>query len=130
MQSKLEAARYLDTVMKALLVLWTVTQEDLEPDRLQKSYSTASQAQIMTRTRDRAHKALEKLFKGHASEVVGSAIVTWARNSDDIADAAIFDCLDNLAPSAQKIVDLVCEHMNGKGHGSISDRYGRAAFTS
>lgn len=122
MQSKLEAARYLDNAMNALLVLWTVTQEDLEPDHLQKSYSTASQTQIMTRTRDRAQKALEKLFKGHASEVVASSVVTWAKNSDDIADAAIFDCLDNLAPSAQKIVDLVCEHMNGKGHGSISDR--------
>lgn len=108
--------------MNAFLVLWTVTREDLRTEESANSSPSSSQIQVMTRTRERAQKALEKLFKGHASEVVASTVVTWAENSDDIADAAIFDCLDNLAPSAQKIVDLVCEHMNGKGRGSISDR--------
>lgn len=121
-QSKLEAARYLDIIMDSLLVLWTATEEEVWSIDGEPSISTASQIQIMTRTRNRAQKALEKLFKGHSSEVVASAVVTWAKNSDDITDRAIFDCLDNLAPSAQKIVDIVCEHMHGKGHGSISDR--------
>jgi hypothetical protein len=83
---------------------------------------TASKTQIMTRTRTRARKALEKMFKAQPSEIIGSCVQVWATDSSDISDAAIFDCLDVLAPSAQKVVDLVCEHLSGKGRGSISDR--------
>lgn len=116
-QSKCEAARYFDDIMDALLVTWTVSDESQASTS--SSATMASRIQIMSRTRMRARKALEKLFKTQPSEIVASAVQVWAAQSSDIEDSAIFDCLDTLAPSAQKVVDLICEHMSGKGRGSI-----------
>ncbi|BEI90230.1 uncharacterized protein CcaverHIS019_0303000 [Cutaneotrichosporon cavernicola] len=116
--SKCEAARYLDDIMDCLLVTWTVSDER-EAQSGPPSATTASRIQIMSRTRTRARKALEKLFKAQPSELVASSVQVWAVQSSDIEDSAIFDCLDTLAPSAQKVVDLICEHMSGKGRGSI-----------
>lgn len=97
---------------------WTVSNET-EAQSAPAAATTASRIQIMSRTRTRARKALEKLFKAQPSELVASSVQVWAAQSSDIEDSAIFDCLDTLAPSAQKVVDLICEHMSGKGRGSI-----------
>ncbi|KAL1409508.1 hypothetical protein Q8F55_003491 [Vanrija albida] len=115
---KVEASRYLDDIVEALLVTWTVTAESDDP---QPSSLAASKVQIMSRTRTRARKALEKLFKAQPSEILGSCIQVWAAHPTDIKDVDLFDCVDTLAPTAQKVVDLVCEHLSGKGRGSISD---------
>lgn len=117
--SKCEAARYLDDIMDSLLVTWSVTE--LNNDSGPYDPVAASKTQIMSRTRTRARKALERMFKAQSSELVGSCVQVWATNSSDIEDSGIFDCLDVLAPSAQKVVDLICEHLSGKGRGSISD---------
>lgn len=114
-ETKCEASRYLDDVLEAFFVTWSVTG-DAHDD---SGSTSASRNQIMTRTRARAKKALEKLFKAQPSEVTGSVVQVWASKSRDIDDSAIFDCLDVLTPSAQKAVDLVCEHLAGKGRGSI-----------
>lgn len=104
--------------MDCLLVTWTVSDDSQTQSQLPAA-TTASRIQIMSRTRTRARKALEKLFKSQPSEIIASAVQVWAAQSSDIDDLAIFDCLDTLAPSAQKVVDLICEHMSGKGRGSI-----------
>ncbi|TXT04269.1 hypothetical protein VHUM_04267 [Vanrija humicola] len=117
---KCEASRYLDDIVEALLVTWTVTADSDQADS-QSNSSTASKIQIMSRTRTRARKALEKLFESQPSEVLGSCIQVWAAHPTDIKDGDLFDCVDTLAPTAQKVVDLVCEHLSGKGRGSISD---------
>jgi len=74
------------------------------------------------------------MFKSHPSELMSSCVQVWAMDSSDITvscqhdelnlpqDYAIFDCIDVLTPSAQKVVDLVTEHMSGKGRGSISEK--------
>lgn len=126
-QTKCEASRYLDDILESFLVTWSVTDESKAVDT---GSTAASREQIMSRTRVRARKALEKLFKAQPSEVIASVVQVWASQSTDInvrqchsftdaQDSAIFDCVDVLAPSAQKAVDLVCEHMAGKGRGSI-----------
>lgn len=117
---KCEASRYLDDIVEALLVTWTVTADSDEANSHSSSL-TASKVQIMSRTRTRARKALEKLFKSQPSEILGSCIQVWAAHPTDIKDVELFDCVDTLAPTAQKVVDLVCEHLSGKGRGSISD---------
>lgn len=116
--SKHEAARYLDDIMDCLLVTWTVSDQT-EAQSSAPEATTASRIQIMSRTRTRARKALEKLFKSQPSELVASSVQVWAAKSSDVEDSAIADCLDTLAPSAQKVVDLVCEQMSGKGRGSM-----------
>lgn len=66
--------------MEAFLVTWSVTEDTPE----ESGFTVASRNQIMMRTRARARKALEKLFKAQPSEVVGSTVQVWASQSRDI----------------------------------------------
>jgi hypothetical protein len=62
---------------------------------------------------------LEKLFRTQTSTVIGSCIAVWAGSSRDVSDEAIFDCIDTLTPSAQRVVEIVSE---GIKQGRASDQ--------
>lgn len=76
---------YLDDIVDSLLVTWSVTEPASTAKSNDSNPIAASEAQIMTRTRTRTQKALEKMFKSHASEVVSSCVQVWAINSSDIS---------------------------------------------
>jgi hypothetical protein len=49
------------------------------------------------------------MFKSHPSAVFGSLVRLWALTSAEITDAAIFNAVDALTSSAQKVVEMVGE---------------------
>ncbi|KAL7419677.1 hypothetical protein Q5752_005591 [Cryptotrichosporon argae] len=115
--------KYLDDVMDALLVTWTVTA--LPAPGSARSPSGRVYATIRSRTR----KVLEKLFRAQPSEVIVSGINVWAIKSSDVDDTAVFDCIDVLAPSAQKVVEVVCDNLGNKqGRSGFVDRRPDPAF--
>ncbi|WVQ94532.1 hypothetical protein IAU59_001611 [Kwoniella sp. CBS 9459] len=101
--------RYLDDAVHALLVTWTATTLSTE-----SASAHPSQAQTFEKVRQRAKKVLEKSFRVQPLGVVTSCVHVWATCSPDITDTAIFDCVDALTPSAQRVVELVCEAVSGK----------------
>jgi len=70
------------------------------------------------------------MFTANSGAVIGSAVQVWAAHSPDIdvshpkpfdqvitkqQDEAIFDCIDTLAPSAQKVVEIISEAVTSRG---------------
>ncbi|WVF67091.1 hypothetical protein IAT40_001836 [Kwoniella sp. CBS 6097] len=101
--------RYLDDAVHALLITWTATALATDSEN-QRSSAT----QTLEKVRHRAKKVLEKSFRIQPLGVITSCIHVWATCAPDITDAAIFDCVDALTPSAQRVVELVCEAVSGK----------------
>jgi hypothetical protein len=95
MQPKNEV-KHMDDVVEALLVTWTIT----EP--------TAAQSQVLSKVRTRTRKVFEKIFNTQPIEVIECCVRVWAVASE-ATEAAIFDCVDSLTPSAQRVVALLCE---------------------
>jgi hypothetical protein len=71
------------------------------------------------------------MFTANSGAVIGSIVQVWAAHSPDIAvcpavkyvlgadyvqDEAIFDCIDTLAPSAQKVVEIISEAVTGRSN--------------
>ncbi|WWC87738.1 uncharacterized protein L201_002630 [Kwoniella dendrophila CBS 6074] len=106
--AKTEYPRYLDDAVHALLVAWTITKPSAS------STPSSSQTQTYEKIRSRVKKVLEKAFKVQPLGVITSCIHVWATNSSEITDSAIFDCLDALTPSAQRLVEIICEAVSGK----------------
>ncbi|WVR03947.1 hypothetical protein IAU60_000946 [Kwoniella sp. DSM 27419] len=111
--SRTEYPRYLDDAIHALLFTWTTTfPTNNEPNHTAKFHAYDP---IRSCTR----KVLERIFKVQPMGVITSCIHIWATCSSDITDAAIFDCVDALTPSAQKVVELICE--------AVSEKTGRSS---
>ena len=100
---------YIDDAIESLLVLWAVTT-DPDPNGV----TGPSRQQVFTKTRGRARKVLEKLFKLQPGAVMRSCVNVWAVSTTDVPDSALFDCVDTLAPSAQRVVELLSELSNNK----------------
>lgn len=90
--------------MHALLVVWTVTGNDE-----QCGPATSSKLATFSHTRTRAQVVLEKMFKSQPAAVLGSCIRIWAVASEEIDDTALFNAVDVLTPSAQRVVEMVGE---------------------
>ncbi|OCF39597.1 hypothetical protein I317_06612 [Kwoniella heveanensis CBS 569] len=110
--SRSEYPRYLDDAVHALLVTWTATASSSGSG----SGPLSSRSQTFEKVRQRSKKVLEKSFRLQPLGVITSCVHVWATCSPDITDAAIFDCVDALTPSAQRVVELVCEAVSGKSN--------------
>ncbi|KAK8861427.1 hypothetical protein IAR55_002246 [Kwoniella newhampshirensis] len=117
---KVESPRYLDDAIHALLVTWTATTPPL--DAIARG---STKMQMLDKIRTRARKVLEKVFKAQPAGVITSCIHVWSLCSEQVAcqDTAIFDCVDSLTPSAQKLVELLCEIVLGKSSRSSASEY-------
>ncbi|WWC68766.1 uncharacterized protein I206_102700 [Kwoniella pini CBS 10737] len=113
--SKSEYPRYLDDAVHALLVTWSITRPD------GASTMATSKAQTYEKIRSRVQRVLEKIFKIQPLGMITSCIHVWATNSNEITDSSVFDCADTLAPSAQKMVEIVCEAASGKSGRTSSE---------
>jgi hypothetical protein len=124
-----DTVQYLDDAINALLLTWSVTAK--QDGMSGSSVTLPADSQI----RVKARSVLDKMFAANSGAVVGSVVQVWAAHSPDIAvcsdvhpcadrvqDEAIFDCIDTLAPSAQKVVEIISEAVTGRG--------GRASETS
>jgi hypothetical protein len=120
-----DTVQYLDDAINALLLTWSVTTKQIDP-----SGSSVSPPLADSPIRTKARSVLDKMFTANSAAVIGSAVQVWAANSPDIAvshptqvssytdpkqDEAIFDCIDTLAPSAQKVVEIISEAVTGRG---------------
>ena len=85
--------------MHALLVIWTITAETKTP----------TQEHVYSRIRLRARKVFEKLYKAQPAAILGGFVRIWALASEEMSDEAIFDAIDGLAPSAQRVVEMIGE---------------------
>ncbi|WWC60178.1 uncharacterized protein I303_102743 [Kwoniella dejecticola CBS 10117] len=113
---KTEYPRYLDDAVHALLVSWTITKTTVN------SSSISSKALAYGTIRSRVSKVLEKIFKVQPFGLITSCIHVWATNSKEITDSAIFECVDTLTPSAQRLVEIVCDAASGKS-GRMSSEF-------
>lgn len=75
-----ENVQYLDEAMSALLVTWTVTADSSAAE----GPAAASREHTFSRTRLRARKVLEKVFKAQPSAVMGTLVRIWASNFKEI----------------------------------------------
>lgn len=75
-----ENVQYLDEAMSALLVTWTVTADSSAAG----GPAAASREHTFSRTRLRARKVLEKVFKAQPSAVMGTLVRIWASNVKEI----------------------------------------------
>jgi len=116
LQAKLDSG-YLDDAINALLVTWGVTA-----DSPSVGPTGPSRIQVFSNIRRRVHKVLERIFRALPSNMIGSCVNVWSSNASGISDDAIFDCIDSLTPSAQRVIELVSENVNGKqSRNSIAD---------
>ena len=99
--------------MEALLVAWTVTA----PKRVDGPEGP-SFVQVMSRIRNRARKVLENMFKSYTNALVDASVNAWAEQVPDIMDEAVFDCIDTLAPSAQRVVEIIVNDITTKSRGT------------
>jgi hypothetical protein len=97
--------QWLDDVMHAFLVVWTITAHTATP----------TQEHVYSRIRLRTRQVLEKLFKAQPGAILGTLVRIWATASDEISDAAIFDAIDGLTPSAQRVVEMIGEVLTKNG---------------
>ncbi|WWC97086.1 hypothetical protein V866_003964 [Kwoniella sp. B9012] len=114
--AKTEYPRYLDDAIHALLVSWTITRSTST-----SAPSSSSKIQTYDKIRSRVKKVLEKIFKTQPLGVITSCIHVWATNSNEITDSATFDCVDTLTPSAQRLVEIVCEAVAGRSGRTSSE---------
>ncbi|WRT65559.1 uncharacterized protein IL334_002504 [Kwoniella shivajii] len=125
LSSRTEYPRYLDDAIHALLVSWAIT---IPQSKTQIQSPTSSRDHTYENIRSRVRKVLEKTFKTQPLEVITSCVHVWATNSNEINDSAIFDCVDTLTPSAQRLVELVCESVSGKSARNSSDFRANPAY--
>lgn len=85
--------QWLDDAVHALLSVWTT--------------STGTPLRS-------AQRVLSKTFKTAATAAFGSLVRIWALQSAEISDMAIFDAVDHLTTSAQKVVEMIGEGVVGK----------------
>ncbi|OCF74855.1 hypothetical protein I204_03697 [Kwoniella mangroviensis CBS 8886] len=114
--AKTEYPRYLDDAIHALLVSWTITRWTST-----STNSSSSKIQTYDKIRSRVKRVLEKIFKTQPLGVITSCIHVWATNSNEITDSATFDCVDTLTPSAQRLVEVVCEAVAGRSGRTSSE---------
>ncbi|ODO06352.1 hypothetical protein L198_01584 [Cryptococcus wingfieldii CBS 7118] len=110
---KAESPRYLDDAIHALLVTWSATL----PPQTSDALNYAPYEVIHSR----AKRVLEKAFTAQPLAVMSSCVHVWSLCSEQVSDTAIFDCIDALTPSAQKVLELTCELASGKTGRMIPD---------
>ena len=104
LQDSSPKSRLLDQAVRVLLLTWTITSLPAA-----EGSSKASQVQIYTRLRSKARSMFEGLFKAQPSSLLETIAVTWGTPIDDIADESIFDVVDMLTLSAQRVVQLLTD---------------------
>ncbi|WVQ73679.1 hypothetical protein IAR50_003259 [Cryptococcus sp. DSM 104548] len=110
---KAESPRYLDDATHALLVTWSATLPPGDP-----SVPSYVPYEVI---HARAKRVLEKAFTVQPLAVMSSCVHVWSLCSEQVSDTAIFDCIDALTPSAQKVLELTCELASGKTGRMIPD---------
>ncbi|KIR58136.1 hypothetical protein I314_06101 [Cryptococcus bacillisporus CA1873] len=118
-ESKPEPPRYLDDAVHALLVTWSATLQASEAGDERARAENSHQTYVNIRGRTR--KVLEKVFRASPLSVISSCVHVWSLRSEQVSDVAIFDCVDTLTPSAQNVVELVCDLVSGKSGKAFSD---------
>ncbi|KAL0242321.1 hypothetical protein I308_105950 [Cryptococcus tetragattii IND107] len=116
---KPESPRYLDDAVHALLVTWSATLQASEAGDERGRAENSHQTYVNIRGRTR--KVLEKVFRASPLSVISSCVHVWSLRSEQVSDVAIFDCVDTLTPSAQNVVELVCDLVSGKSGKAVSD---------
>jgi len=72
----------------------------------------------IARIRNRSKTILEKMFKSQTSSTIACCIDIWSNASEDVTEESIYDCIDSLTPSAQKVVEIISD--------GVTPRQGRA----
>lgn len=106
---QVEDIQWLDTAIHALLYTWSVASDDTQGSR------NPSTELYHSRVHARDRQVLEKMFRAQPTAVFGSLVRLWWSDSDDIRDTAVFQAVDHLTASAQKVVELVGADLKGKG---------------
>ena len=106
-QAPVRDETYFEDFVRSLLVTWTVIAKASSPGP-----SVLSQSESYSTVRHRAQAVLERTFKSYSLTLVEGLTSIWAENDEHIADSAIFDCIDMLTPSAQKVVELLSDSVN------------------
>ncbi|KAK1927398.1 Dopey, N-terminal-domain-containing protein [Papiliotrema laurentii] len=106
---------YLVIALEALLLVWTVTSSPVPAQN-----TTSSQSRSYATVASRNRQVLEKMFKTQTGAVIAGCISIWASPRDGVTDEAIFESIDSLTPSAQRVVEIISE----------SAKHTRAADTS
>lgn len=117
---KPESPRYLDDAVHALLVTWSATLPSSEAADERARVEDVSH-QTYVNIRGRTRKVLEKVFRANPLAVISSCVHVWSLRSEQVSDEAIFDCVDTLTPSAQRVVELICDMASGKSGKAVSD---------
>lgn len=63
----------------------------------------------MSSIRSNVKQVLEKMFQTQISLVVSSCIAIWKESPKHISDDSIFDCIDTLTPSAQRVAEIASD---------------------
>ncbi|KAH8099733.1 Dopey, N-terminal-domain-containing protein [Cristinia sonorae] len=102
--SKASDYRCLRESIRVLFSIWTtlVVPESNTPSSQDESVSL-----IFTRSRSRCRRVLEHLFRAHALEVLECIIDCWSIDQSD--NSVALDLVDVLTPSAQNVVNMICE---------------------
>lgn len=110
-QSASELDRPLEDAVTALLVVWSVIDTDpLDPNTPLQT----SQDQVYGRIRTSSHKILERLYKAVPTRILGTCVAIWGDRPADVDEAAIFACIDALAPSAQRVVETTVQAVQAR----------------
>ena len=90
--------------LEALLLVWTVTSSPVPAQN-----TTSSQSRSYATVASRNRQVLEKMFKTQTGAVIAGCISIWASPRDGVTDEAIFESIDSLTPSAQRVVEIISE---------------------
>ena len=93
-----------EDAIRSLLVIWTVTSAETLIDP-----ANDSQTRCFTHIRKETRSILERFFKSYSLTLMESMATIWATAPSSIDDAAIFDSVDMLAPSATRVVKLLSD---------------------
>ncbi|ORX36308.1 Dopey, N-terminal-domain-containing protein [Kockovaella imperatae] len=98
---------FFQDYIRSLLITWSVvTKEPVSGPSL------PSQDRCFFSIHAKAQGVLERTFKAYPLPLIESMTTVWAENDTNLVDAAIFDCIDMLTPSAQRVVELLSESIN------------------
>jgi len=93
---------HIGNALEALLIAWAVSSDDLP-------IVGRPALRPMERTRERTRDVLEKMFQTQTSLTIAGCIDIWSNAPEHVTESAVFDCIDNLTPSAQKVVEIISD---------------------
>ncbi|EMD42316.1 hypothetical protein CERSUDRAFT_102665 [Gelatoporia subvermispora B] len=114
---------------EAIRVLYTVWDMLSTPTPKRWSSANESLSLIYARTRSRSRRVFEHLFRAHSNEVLESVVDCWQSEGTLQEDPAIFELVDVLTPSAQDVVQMICDAIYNRSPG-LTDRSKKVVVVS